>query len=302
MANDLEIRHCRVLVAVNDHGGVSSAAKAMGLAQSTVSETLLSLERIVGVPMTLRRRGQEAALTSAALALLPHARKLIRASEAALATVASDHRAMIRLGAVESASTFLLPRAIAAFRARWPLVNVHITIGVCDELHKRIQRGELDAAVTLEGLKGELAYRGSATRMLAPARLCLLVSSRRTLGRLRMKQSDLSRYALLLPDAEGAFNALMRAWFKTVDATPRFESAGSIEGVKIGVQSGEFVGVLPSYAVGKELELGEFLDVRVDEPLPVLALGLTVQRRPLESSPLHDMIERIVAAANPSQA
>ena len=66
MANDLEIRHCRALVAVNDYGGVSSAARALGLAQSTVSETLLSLERLIGAAVTMRRRGQEAALTDAA--------------------------------------------------------------------------------------------------------------------------------------------------------------------------------------------------------------------------------------------
>jgi DNA-binding transcriptional LysR family regulator len=295
MVNDLEIRHCRALVAVNDHGSVSAAAKALGLAQSTVSETLLSLERLIGVPVTLRRRGQEAALTTAALALLPHARALICASEAALATVTADSHSVMRLGAVESASTFLLPSALAAFRARWPLVNVQITIGLCDDLRKRVLRGELDAAITLEGSDEALAREESPTRMLSPARLCLFVSSSKSLGRLRIKQRDLSRHALLLPDAEGAFNALMRRWFTTADERPRFESAGSVEGVKIGVQNGEFVGVLPSYAVAKELALGEFQDLRVEEPLPAIALGLTTQRRPLEASPLHDMIERLVA-------
>ena len=67
---DLEVRHCRVLVAVSDNGGVAAAARALGLAQSTVSETLLSLERVVGGPVTFRRPGREATLTPAAEALL----------------------------------------------------------------------------------------------------------------------------------------------------------------------------------------------------------------------------------------
>jgi DNA-binding transcriptional LysR family regulator len=297
MANDLEIRHCRVLVAVNDYGGVSSAAKALGLAQSTVSETLLSLERLIGAPVTLRRRGQETALTAAALALLPHARALISASEAALATVTSNSGGVIKLGTVESASTFLLPGALATFRSHWPLVSVHITIGLCDELRRRVLRGELDAAITLEGADELLAREQSPTRLLAPARLCLFVSSRTRLDP-RIRQRDLSQRAFLLPDAEGAFDALLRGWFMAVDGRPRFESAGSIEGVKIGVQSGEFVGVLPSYAVMKELALGEFLDVRVEEPLPAIALALTTQRRPTEESPLHDMVERIAGAVD----
>ena len=296
MTNDLEIRHCRVLVAVSDHGGVSAAARVLGLAQSTVSETLLSLERLIGAPVTLRRPGHEAALTAAALGLLPHARALISASEAALATVTSGRRNAIRLGAVESASTFLLPRALAAFRSHWPSVDVQITIGLCDDLRKRVQRGDVDAAITVEGAEGALRGEGTGSRILSPAQLCLFVSSRETLGGLKIKQRDLMRRPLLLPDPDGAFNALMRQWFVTPDERPRFVSAGSVDGVKIGVRSGEFVGVLPSYAVAKELALGEFLDLHVQEPLPAIVLGLTTQCRPVEPSPLHDMTQCIEGA------
>ncbi len=297
MTNDLEIRHCRVLVAVSDHGGVSAAARALGLAQSTVSETLLSLERLIGTPITLRRPGQEAALTVAAVALLPHAHALIGASEAALAAVTSDHRNVIRLGAVESASTFLLPPALTAFRSHWPGLDVQITIGLCDDLRKRVHRRELAAAITVEGPKGALDREGSGSRMLSPTRLCLFVSSRDTLGGLKVKKRDLARRPLLLPDPDGAFNTLMRAWFATSDEQPRFESAGSIDGVKIGVRSGEYVGLLPGYAVAKELALGEFQDVRVQEPLPTIALELTTHDRPAEASPLEDMIHCIEQAS-----
>ena len=296
MAGDLEIRHCRALVAVTDHGGVGSAARALGLAQSTVSETLLSLERLISAPVLLRRRGQEAALTAAAVALLPHARSLIAASEAALATVTAENRSVIRLGAVESASTFLLPRALATFRSHWPSVEVHITIGLCDELRERVHRGELDAAITVEGLRGALARAQSWSRILSPSRLCLFVSSRERLSGLKIKQRELARRPLLLPDPDGALNALMRGWFAAANNRPRLESAGSVDAVKIAVRSGPFVGVLPSYTVAKELVSGEFLDVPVYEPVPAIALGLTTQRRPIPDSPLHDMIQRIEAA------
>jgi DNA-binding transcriptional LysR family regulator len=299
MTNDLEVRHCRVLVAVSDHGGVSIAARALGVAQSTVSETLLALERLIGTPVTLRRPGQGAALTAAAVALLPHARAIIAASEAALAAVSAEHHNVIRLGAVESASTFLLPHALAAFRSHWPAMDVQIAIGLCDDLRKRVHRRELDAAITVEGPEGALDREGSGSRMLSPSRLCLFVASRETLGGLKVRRCDLARRPLLLPDPDGAFNTLMRAWFATPDEQPRFESAGSIDGVKIGVRSGKYVGLLPSYAVAREIAAGEFLDVRVQEPLPTIALGLTTQFRPAEASPLHDMIQCIEQALDP---
>src|SRR5471032_2457347 len=116
MSKDLEVRHCRVLVAVNENGGVAAAARALGLAQSTVSETLLSLERVLGARVTLRRPGREAALTPAVEALLPHARALVAASDAGLAAFSGESQGVIRLGAVESISSFLLPEPLRAFR------------------------------------------------------------------------------------------------------------------------------------------------------------------------------------------
>lgn len=296
MTADLEIWHCRVLVAVSDHGGISAAARALRVAQSTVSETLLSLERLIGVPVTLRRPGHEAGLTVAATTLLPHARALIGASEAALAAVTSDHRHVIRLGAVESASTFLLPRALTAFRARRPAWDVQISNGLCDELRRRVHRRELDAAITVEGWEGALERNGSGSRLLSPTRLCLFAASRETLGQPKISRQDLARRPLLLPDPDGAFTTLMRAWFSSCGGHPRIESAGSIDGVKIRVSSGEWIGLLPSYAVARELADGEFFEVHVHEPLPEIALGLTLQDQPLEAAPLRDLVDCIEQA------
>jgi DNA-binding transcriptional LysR family regulator len=301
MTNDLEVRHCRVLVAVSDYGGVGVAARALGLAQSTVSETLLSLERLIGTPVTLRQPGQEAALTVAAAALLPHARAIIAASEAALSMVTAEHRDVIRLGAVESASTYILPPALTAFRSRWPAWGVQIKIGLCDDLRKRVERRELDAAITVEGPAGVLDDELGRSRVLCPTRLSLFVSTPAAHGGVSLSRRDLVRRTLLIPEPDGAFNTLMRAWFAGLNELPRFESAGSIEGVKIGVRSGNYVGLLPNYAVAKELALGEFQDLRVQEPLPTIALGLTTQSRPVDASPLQDMIQCIERAATAIQ-
>jgi molybdate transport repressor ModE-like protein len=298
MTNDLEIRHCRVLVAVSDHGSVSSAARELGLAQSTISETLLSLERLVGAPIMLRRPGKEAALTVAAETLLPHARALISAAEAALAAVSAESRGVIRLGAVESVSTFVLPRVLTAFRSRCPSVEVQINIGLCDSLRKRVRLGELDAALTLEGSETALAHEDGCSRRLLPTQLRLIVSTPPQPGAEEIKREDLIRRTFLLPDPDGAFPALLRAWFGTPIHRPRFESAGSIDGVKSGVQNSDVVGVLPNYAVAEELASGSLYELRVREPLPAVCVGLTIQRPPLDTSPLHFMIGQIEKALN----
>jgi molybdate transport repressor ModE-like protein len=297
MTNDLEIRHCRVLVAVSEHGSVSSAARELGLAQSTISETLLSLERLIGAPIMLRRPGKEAALTVAAETLLPHARALISAAEAALAAVSAESRGVIRLGAVESVSTFVLPNVLTAFRSRCPSVEVQINIGLCDSLRQRVRLGELDAALTLEGAETALALDDGCGRRLLPTQLRLIVS-RPQPGAAAVKREDLIGRTFLLPDPAGVFPALLRAWFGAPLHRPRIESAGSIDGVKSGVQNSDFIGVLPNYAVAEELASGSLFELRVREPLPAVCVGLTIQRPPLEASPLDFMIGQIEKALN----
>jgi DNA-binding transcriptional LysR family regulator len=299
MSKDLEVRHCRVLVAIADNGGIAAAARALGLAQSTISETLLSLERVLGVPVTLRRPGKEAALTPAADALLPHARVLIAASEAALAAVAMKEQAVVRLGAVESISSFLLPEPLRAFRLAQPNVDVRITIGLCEDLRKRVQRLELDAALTIEGANGT---RDAGTRTLSPMTLCLVVSPHHPLAQKTVRQADLLSQALLLADPDGAFNGLMRAWFKDAAQMPRFESAGSIDGVKRGVRNSDAIGVLPGYAVAEELAAGTLVALKMRETLPAIALLLTAAEQPPAASPLHNLVTQIGAALRPANA
>jgi molybdate transport repressor ModE-like protein len=289
---DLEVRHCRLLLAVRETGGVGAAARALGVSQSTVSETLLSLERLLGAAVTLRRPGREAVLTPAAETLLPHARSLVAASEAALAAIARQGQGAIRLGAVESISSFLLPGPLSAFRRLWPQVEVRIAIGLCEDLRRRVGSAELDAALTVEGAARPLRTHG--VRELAPARLQLVVSPEHPLAGRPVARRDLDGLTFLLADSEGAFYDLVRSWSGAAEPAPRLESAGSIDGVKRGVLSGGAVGVLPDYAVNEEVSAQTL--VALDLPLPAISLLVTTLKPPRAPSPLESLIGQIQTA------
>ena len=291
MSRDLEVRHCRALVAVHASGGVGAAARALGVAQSTVSETLLSLERLLGAPVTLRRVGREAVLSASAEALLPHARALIALSETALAAAARQGSAVIRLGTVESISSFLLPAPLGVFRRLWPEVDVRITIGLCGELRKRVARAELDVALTIES--AARAPDPHAVERFWPARLRLIVAPHHPLANKLVTRRDIESRTCLLADPEGAFNELVTAWVGTALRPPRLESAGSIDGVKRGVLSSDAIGVLPDYAVAQELAARSLVSLRTDRPLPSVSLCLTTLTSPSPPSSLRGLIDEI---------
>jgi molybdate transport repressor ModE-like protein len=291
MGKDLEVRHCRVLTAVADRGGIAAAARALGLAQSTVSETLAALERVLGAPVLRRHAGREAKLTAAAEVLLPRARALVAASEAALAAVSAARKDSIRLGTVESISSFLLPKPLGALRRRRPESDVKVTIGLCEDLRRRVARFELDAALTIEPAE---AARREGTTLLARSKLRFVVAPKHTLARRVVRRAELAAHTLLLTDPQGAFNSLMDEWFGA--ARPRLASAGSIDGVVRAVRTDGAIGVLPDYAVAAALKRGTLVALRVKETPPAIALLLTTAEPLAKTSPLQTLAGEIGAA------
>lgn len=292
MTRDLEIRHCRVLVAVHDNGGVAAAARVLGTAQSTVSETLLSLERLLGAPVMLRRTGREAKLTNRAEALLPQARALITMSQAALSSAAQHERATIKLGTVESISSFLLPRPLSEFRVLWPQIDVRITIGLCEDLRKRVECGELHVALTLEA--APVSQDQDCPSAAWPVPLFLVAAPHHPLARGALRRNDLSSQTCLLADPDGALNRIMELWSGPMPHPLKLQSAGSIDGVKRGVLQGDFVGVLPAYALVDELSARSLIALEMIDELPAIALRITTLHPLPLIFPLRNLVDGIM--------
>ena len=120
----MDVRQLRAFVALVERGRVTTAARALGLAQSSVSEALVALERAVGASLVIRGHGNDKArLTDAGNALLPHARAVLSAideAQTAVASATTDARATVDIAANESTSTYLLPSALCRLRDMWP--------------------------------------------------------------------------------------------------------------------------------------------------------------------------------------
>jgi DNA-binding transcriptional LysR family regulator len=77
-----ELRHLHALVALERHGSITAAARALGYSQPAVSRQLRYAEAVIGEPL-LRRIGRRAALTE-------RGRELARAAEIAFAALGAD--------------------------------------------------------------------------------------------------------------------------------------------------------------------------------------------------------------------
>jgi len=304
----LEIRQLRAFLALIEHERITVAAQALGLAQSTVSESILALERALGAPVFHRRRGNkthQARLTEVGRALLPHARDVLAAVERAHAGVAAATaaaRASLLIVANESVSTYVLPAAAARVRSRWPNVRVSISVGTCAEIRKGVTDGTFDIGVRLDFdapgcAPAPAAYAAITRRVLAP--VVPLIAFARPFhplaGGTVVTREDLESFPVFVSDAAGDFHELLtQALADQTGRPPRVESTGSVEAVKKAVcERPTGIGILPAHAIAEELRLGTFAAIHLRPALQTLRIeAWTMSTR--ESHPvLRDLLEAL---------
>ncbi|ROT33139.1 LysR family transcriptional regulator [Micromonospora sp. HM5-17] len=124
----MDARQLEYFLAVVDHGGFSRAAKAMFVAQPSLSQAIRALERDLGSEL-FHRIGRRVVLTGAGRALIAPARQVVRGLELARATVAAvqDLRSgRVEIAAMPSATVEPLSTVVRRFTGRHPGVSVRI--------------------------------------------------------------------------------------------------------------------------------------------------------------------------------
>lgn len=308
-----EFRHLRAFVALVDQGSITGAAQALGLAQSTVSESLTALERGLGAPIILRRRGtRDVLLTEAGHTLLPHARNLLASLEAAhvaVAGVTNSAHASVDIITNESVSTYLLPKALATLRVRWPNTSFAVTVATCPGVRAGVHDGEFDIGLLLEADEptDQTEVPAMAT-ILSSERIVLADSVRLVIfGTLLhpliptssvrpVPVTELREYPLFISDAAGDFHTLVSRFIKPNGVPgPNLQASGSVEAVKRAVATDTHaLGILPAYAVAHELQNGHFAVLSLRPSLPQIRLEALLLSNPRARHPaVTDLVERM---------
>ena len=156
----MELRRLRYFVAVAEELHFRRAAERLHLAQPALSQQIRKLEIELGVDL-FHRTKRGVALTSAGSIFLGEAKGLLRHADEAART-ARDARSgaagRLRLGHVADAIPSLLPRAIAAFAARNPGIEIVPEAVQPRRAVEDVRSGRLDIAVVglpaqVDGLK-----------------------------------------------------------------------------------------------------------------------------------------------------
>ncbi|SIO15277.1 LysR family transcriptional regulator [Paraburkholderia phenazinium] len=145
------LQQLHAFTTIVESGSLGRAAELLHVTQPALSRSIKRLEDQLGTPL-FERHSKGMQLTAIGETLLPHATLLLREADNAREEIDAMRglaKGTIRVGAVASIATLVLPLAVSGVLARWPNLRVQIIEGVWDRLADSLLKQEIDLALSM---------------------------------------------------------------------------------------------------------------------------------------------------------
>ena len=217
----MDVRQLRCFIAVAEELHFGRAAERLGLAAPVLSRQISALEDELGVGL-LSRTTRQVALTRAGLIMLEESKGILAKMEAATRNVREASRAsgsVLRIGAIDAASSSFLPEALAAFRTSNPAIEIKFVEAMTAALVQMLDAGKLDLAL----LRPPRKPTGCAFEILRVERPIVVLHEDHPLAaRETLTMQDLIGEPFVVPSRRirpFAYDLVM-AYFESVGAVP----------------------------------------------------------------------------------
>ena len=291
----IDIRRLRYFVAVCEHGGLSRAAGAIGIAQPALTRQIKLLEQELGLEL-FRRNGRGAVPNDAGISLLNGVRHHLDA----LGAVAENLRERFG-GGRPRISLGICPTIVPLFqeelgedaRHASGAGNLSVIEAYSGDLRSLMDAGELDLALT---------YSPPATDEVKVTPLLserLVVAAKELPDGETVSLSALRRLKLILPSRIHQLRRIIDSVCaeRKLTLTPAIEldSLGTVKTL-LADGSSAFATILPFHSVAHDADDNGYETRFIDEPGMVCTIALIEPARPRMGIP-RDFAERIVTRA-----
>lgn len=143
----MDTRFLESFVAVVEFGSIAEAGRRLNLTSAGVAQRVRVLEAEFGTILVMRV-GRRVHPTEAGVAVFQKARELLLSIREIKQLAAADSLSgELRLGAVSTAMTGIMPSALARVKINYPNFKIFVAPGTSMDLYKRVIEGDLDGAL-----------------------------------------------------------------------------------------------------------------------------------------------------------
>ena len=275
----MEMSQLEFFLRVVAEGSFSKAADAVGRTQPAVSIAVRRLEEEVGAPL-FDRSQKSPTLTEAGSVIQDYAQRILALRDQAREAVSelrTLRRGLVRVGANESTSLYLLPQVILAFRERHPEVKVEIYRHVSERLAREVLERNVDFAV----LAFEPTDRDLESFCVLRDDLALILHPGHPLAsREEVTVEELGRESFLAHNVRTASrNKVVEVFAEHHTPLNITLELATVETIKRFVQLNVGIAFVPRMCVREELERGTLASVPVRGLSYTRTLWVTHRRR-----------------------
>ena len=260
----LELRHLRLVLAIEEERGITRAGERLHLTQSALSHQLKEVETRLGVPLFLRIK-KRLVITEAGKRLAAVARQTLAAVvdlEEELRGTVTGRRGVLRLTTECYTCYDWLPTLLKRFAQRYPDVEVRIEVEATRRPLAALREGSVDLAL----VTGAVEEREFSAQPLFEDELLLVTAPDHRLAKRRfVRPVDLASERLLAytPPAESRFYQQFMA--ASGVAAQEVVQVQLTEAMLSMARAGLGVAALAGWAIERPLRRGEVAAVRLGQ-------------------------------------
>lgn len=194
----MEIKQLRAFITICETKNITKAANLLNIVQPAVTRQIHLLEEELGIKLFERGR-HGVNVTSEGKILESYARRIIREIDQArneLTTLDETLSGTINIGILASLSELLSINLVRMIKAKYPLVNLRISIGYSGHLKEWLEAGDLDMALVY----GKGSSKFIETSALVREHLWLIGPANAKLDRIQpVLLKDIGEFEYILP-------------------------------------------------------------------------------------------------------
>jgi LysR family hydrogen peroxide-inducible transcriptional activator len=270
----MELSQLRYVIAVVETGNFTRASERLNIAQPSLSQQVIKLEKELGHKL-FHRLGRRAVLTEAGEVFIERARRILFEAENA-AKELSDHPALerrITIGSIPTVAPYLIPGLIALH----PNLQIDLREDFSPYLMRAVVEGELDLAIAALPLKNP---RISIEPLLVEPLLLVVGKTHPLATQARVRVTDLAKERFVMLGSSSSLAAQVKAFCGDHHFEPRIGfRCAQVATVKALVGTGAGVSILPRVAQSPEDEQTlKYLHLHGSAPTRELAVFRHLQR------------------------
>jgi len=305
----IKFRHLQTFVEVARQKSVMKAAELLHVSQPAVTKTIRELEGVLGVEV-FERDGRGIKITRYGEVFLKHAGAALTALRQGLDSVTQERigdAPPIRIGALPTVSTRIMPRAMQLFLKENTWSRLKIVTGENAVLLEQLRVGDLDLVVGR--LAGPEKMTGFSFEHLYSEQVVFAVRAGHPLLKARQSQFNaLSDYTVLMPTRASIIRPFVEGLLiaNGVPSLPNQIETVSDSFGRAFVRASDAIWIISAGVVASDIEDGALAVLPIDTSQTKGPVGLTMRNDAVPSLPLSILMQTIrevameVAAIVPS--